>query len=45
MGGSHRCNSEVEKPCVKEYMMCDSIYMKFKNIDKVIYDVGDQGQW
>lgn len=43
MGGSRRCNSKVEKPGTNECMLCDSIYMKFKNIEKVIYGVGDWG--
>lgn len=33
MDGSHRYSFEVEKPHAKEYMLCDSIYMKFGNIE------------
>lgn len=43
MGVSHRCNFEVGKSGMKAYGLCGSIQMKFKNMDKVVYGVGDRG--
>ena len=42
MGVSHRCNFEVGKSGMKAYGLCGSIHMKFKNMDKVVYGVGDR---
>lgn len=38
---SHRYNSKVEKPDTKENMLCDSMYVKFKNTEKVVCSLGN----
>lgn len=42
MDGSHGHPAEQKQPETKRYIMYNSIYMKFKNWRKLVYDVGSQ---